>query len=319
MAENSKIQWTDHTFSPWRGCTKASEGCRNCYAEAFSGRNPGTLGVWGPQGSRVVAAESAWREPLRWQKKAKAAGVRAKVFCASLCDVFEKWDTIPEASREGVMRARKRLGELVRDTPDLCWLMLTKRPDNVLDAAQDMWFRPWREATLFPNVWIGASVEDQAAAEGRIPHLLNIPAAVRFLSCEPLLGPLDLRRVRYPDGSGSIDALTGRLTLHVKGVDGHPDFHAVTEEPVLRRVDWVIIGGESGHHARPFVVDDAREVLRQCRKAGTPAFFKQLGAEPLGSDAATSQRLVMVTDRKGGDPQEWPEDIRVREFPRQGG
>lgn len=131
MAENSKIEWTTHTFNPWRGCTKVSEGCRNCYAETMSGRNPKVLGVWGPSGTRVVASEAMWREPLKWNADAAKRGVHARVFCASLADVFEGPETMPADAWPKVRAARVRLFHLMNATPHLDWLLLTKRPENV--------------------------------------------------------------------------------------------------------------------------------------------------------------------------------------------
>jgi protein gp37 len=288
MAENSKIQWTDHTFNPWRGCTKVSAGCKNCYAETMSGRNPGTLGVWGPKGTRVVASESYWRQPLKWNREAKAAGERRRVFCASLADVFEGWDTMPAASHDAVMAARKRLGKLINDTPYLDWLLLTKRPENVLALAADMWVRFVRDAPLPVNVWIGTSVENQETADKRIPELLKVPAAVRFLSCEPLLGPIDF-------------------------------FHGPKDWGLLTGIHWVIVGGESGPGARPCDVNWIRSIVGQCRAAGVEVFVKQLGAQPHdtsdGSDRPNAGTLIDLNDRKGGDLAEFPPDLRVREFP----
>jgi len=130
VADSTKIEWTataladgtrvpGSTFNMWRGCTKVSTGCKNCYAEALSGRNPGTLGVWGPRGRRIVAAEAYWRQPVRWNKDAEAAGIRRKVFCASLADVFEGRDTMPEQDWEAVDAARERLWALIQATPHL--------------------------------------------------------------------------------------------------------------------------------------------------------------------------------------------------------
>lgn len=271
MAESSKIQWTHATFNPWRGCTKVSEGCAHCYAEQMSGRNPAVLGTWGPNGARVVAAESYWRGPLRWDAEAVLAGERRRVFCASLADVFEGWDTMPESAREPVRAARVRLFHLIHETPNLDWLLLTKRPENVRRFC-DQPGRSWSEYTP-PNVWIGTSVENQARLEERAPHLLRVPARVRFLSAEPLLGPLDLRPFIGP---------------------GY--------------VQWVIVGGESGPGARPFDPHWARIIVDQCKDAGVPVFVKQLG-ENVTTHAGLRLR------NKGGDWDDLPNDLRVREFP----
>lgn len=165
MGQDSKIEWTHHTFNPWRGCTKVSDGCKHCYAETMSKRNPSVLGVWGPRGRRVVAAESYWRQPLAWNCDAEQAGERRRVFCASLADVFEGPETMPAESWPVVEAARARLWRLIEVTPWLDWLLLTKRPVN---AAQNSyvpitWWERWPD-----NVWIGTSVENQAAADERI-------------------------------------------------------------------------------------------------------------------------------------------------------
>src|SRR5689334_23137746 len=123
MSENSKIEWTHHTFNPWRGCARVSPGCEHCYAETWAKRNPAQFGTWGATGTRVVASDAMWREPLKWDRKAAAAGERHRVFCASLADVGE--------DRLDLMVPRRRLCELIVDTPNLDWLLLTKRPENL--------------------------------------------------------------------------------------------------------------------------------------------------------------------------------------------
>lgn len=330
MAENTKIQWCDHTFNPWRGCTKVSAGCANCYAESMSAINPKTLGVWGPQGTRVVASESMWREPLKWNKAAEwycpecaspcfelagqcrgcgspcrrpVGAERPRVFCASLADVFEDWEGPMVDSQGRVLEERQpgddplyskarpltmqdvrlRLFALIDATPHLDWLLLTKRPENVLD----MWdYHDGSSEPYFPtNVWLGTSVENQATKH-RIDELRKMPAKVRFLSCEPLLEDL-----------GTLD-LTG--------------------------VHWVIVGGESGTDARPCNIDWIRSAVRQCQAVNVPVFVKQVGSRPIGGTAGEWTNVgaelalrggVTLKDPKGGDPAEWPTDLRVRELP----
>lgn len=317
MAENTKIQWTTHTFNPWRGCTKISPGCTNCYAETMSHRNPSVLGVWGDNGTRVVASESMWREPLKWDKAAKAAGKRHRVFCASLADVFE--------GRPELASPRKRLGQLILDTPNLDWLLLTKRPRNWAVAARDMWIRFDDSYPLPPNVWVGVSVEDQQRADERIPLLLQIPASVRFLSCEPLLGPVDFSKSVPCGECGSLDSdrgygcFNGNECVDV-GWFGKAGLH------------WVIVGGESGGGSRPFDIAWARSIRDQCRAAGVAYFFKQAGsnpmlfADPLPEPQSSESMmrhgeydpepfLLKLRDKKGGDLSEMPSDLQIREFP----
>lgn len=359
--ENSKIEWTDHTFNPWRGCTKISSGCLNCYAETQSKRNPGVLGQWGPEGTRVVASEAKWAEPLKWNRQAaerhanwrRAAMMqrseydgpdpweRPRVFCASMADVFEEWSGPMHASngnplwwcfgslsnsphpsdfdtRAGCRVAtmadiRERLFQTIGDTPHLDWLLLTKRPENAVRMT-DRWPA---------NVWLGVSVEDQAAANERIPVLLTIPAKVRFLSCEPLLGPVDLSHIRIPLAG---DSYMTRSAL--RGTDG---LNRGKETPGRdKRIDWVIAGGESGNGARPCRVEWIQLLVEQCRAANVACFVKQLGArtevedplavlraQPIGMPGCGPRTWVPLPlrDFKGGDPDEWPADLRVRQFP----
>lgn len=275
MGKETKVEWADHTFNPWRGCSKVSESCRNCYAETQAKRNPGVLGVWGDNGTRVVASEATWKEPLKWDREAKAAGVRRRVFCASMADVFEDWtgqllwsDGTPAVDRFSeepytLNHARRDLFQLIDRTPNLDWLLLTKRPENIaammpeFDNASSRYkagevvciagFAP----ACRKNVWLGTTVENQQTADERIPHLLRVPAKVRFLSCEPLLGLINLIPHRNANGAVVIS----------QGINA----------------DWVIAGGESGPHARPSHPDWFRSLRDQCQAAGVPYFFKQWG------------------------------------------
>lgn len=331
MAENSKIQWTDHTFNPWRGCTKVSAECTHCYAETLSKRNPKTLGVWGDNGTRVVASEAMWREPVKWNnREAAKAGVRRRVFCASLADVFEDWPNQLKmsngswANRNYHMGAftgyqgcslsggnnalaiddvRARLFRLIDSTPNLDWLLLTKRPENIARMMPPFFPGGYMaEAVLMnqegarPNVWLGTSVGTQATADERIPHLLRAPAAVRFLSCEPLLEEVNL----------------GRLVFHHPGRSQLDKWH--DREMLGRRdIDWVIIGGESGKGARPCNLAWIRSLIEQCKAAGTKCFVKQLGRSYFSGDSNHSH--IFPRDSHGGDMAEWIEDLRVREMP----
>lgn len=309
MGENSSIEWCHHTFSPWEGCAKVSEGCRNCYAEERNARfhpredkRPDSDGFgsvrgehWGVNAPRLMRAEAYWSEPARWDRDARAAGERRRVFCASLADVFE--------DRPDLVEPRDRLLSVIGGTPNLDWMLLTKRPENMVRLTKHRWPERWPS-----HVWAGTTVEDQRAAERRILWLAEVPARVRFLSCEPLIGPLDLRNVdmvpmlkadrRPNDPSILLDALTG----HVKGPD--------EVRPELA-VNLVIVGGESGRNARPFDLRWARSIVEQCRAAGVPCFVKQLGERPVDANGP-----LKLSDKKGGDPAEWPEDLRVRQFPK---
>ena len=247
MGENSAIEWCDHTFNPWVGCTKISAVCDNCYAEAWAKRT-GNATLW--QGERRFTSDANWRQPIIWNRKAEAAGVRARVFCASLADVFD--NQAPDIWRS-------LLWELIRATPALDWLLLTKRPQNIASRLPHDWGNGW------PNDWLGTTVENQAEADRRIPQLLAVPAARHFLSCEPLLGPVRLRShwIRY----------------------AHPMRPSHPEAHLDRRIDWVITGGESGPKARPMHPDWARGLRDQCADASVPFFFKRWGEWTSGENA----------------------------------
>ena len=167
MAENSKIEWTDHTFNPWVGCTKVSAACDHCYAEAWAKRT-GQSQLW--SGARRRTSETNWRQPLKWNREAAAARVQRKVFCASLADVFDN---------QAEPQWREDLWALIQDTPNLDWQLLTKRPQNIAKMLPDDW------GGGYGNVWLGTTVENETEAARRIPHLLAVPAVVRFLSVEP--------------------------------------------------------------------------------------------------------------------------------------
>lgn len=307
MGENTKIEWCDHTFNPWRGCTRVSEGCRNCYAEQGSKRNPKVLGIWGDNGTRIVASPATWKEPERWHAAAREVNAnrqafhrdptieaRPRVFCASLADVCE--------DRADLIEPRARLRELIRQTPGLDWLLLTKRPENFRRL---FWAEPWpiavtrrQESAGWPNnVWAGTSVENQETADLRIPHLLATPAAMRFISYEPALGPVDF--------SAAFRMVRSSVPSEAFGVR------------------WIIVGGESGarHKARWFNVDWARSTLAQCRAAGVACFIKQVGVNAWEGETdcpgqGRVRRKLWISHAKGGEPAEWPEDLRIREFPR---
>jgi protein gp37 len=255
--KDSKIEWTHHTFNPWIGCTRVSPGCTNCYAETMMADRYKKV-KWGPQGQRIRTSVDYWKQPLKWNREAAAAGERRRVFCASLADVFES-----KRDQAIDMRSwRSELFSLIRMTPHLDWLLLTKRPEMIFPIV------PWfiTEIEKYPNVWIGTSVENQEYADKRIPELLKIPAAVRFLSVEPLLGPVVMPFYDegwYDEGSW----ITNKPTCKRLGYSNEPDNH----------INWVIVGGESGPGARPMDANWVRSLRDQCQKADVPFFFKQWG------------------------------------------
>jgi len=308
VSDKSGIQWTDATWNPVRGCTRVSEGCRNCYAERQTSRFPygqpyAQNGKWT---GRVELIEARLDQPLRWRKP-------RRVFVNSMSDLFH--ESLPDEAIDMVFA-------VMALAPRHTFQVLTKRPERMLALASNSG-RLSRVAQVIaadfgrgeesmrlrwpiPNVWLGVSVEDQATADERIPLLFQTPAALRFVSYEPALGPVAFQ-----------PWLRGAL---------------------IPGVDWLIVGGESGPGARPFDVAWARSAVAQCKAAGVPVFVKQLGALPITrcsncgitvgrvlggfvdicgpTHALLVAEFQRIRNSKGGDPDEWPEDLRVREFPR---
>lgn len=272
--KNSHISWTDHTFNPWEGCTKVSPGCANCYAENRNARfGGGTAPNWGKGAPRRRTSAANWNQPLKWNKGEErmvshdefVANRRPRVFCASLADWLD--DEVPVEWLADLL-------DLIRLTPHLDWLLLTKRPQNWRKRIEQVvalgcpaggepswWYlaQCWSCGTPPANVWVGTSVEDQVRADERIPLLLDIPARVRFLSMEPLLGAVEIDKNYW---------LTGQARREDK---------TLTPPGSGPRIHWVIVGGESGPHARPMHPDWARSLRDQCKAAGVAFHFKQWG------------------------------------------
>jgi len=257
MAEHSKIEWTDHTFNPWEGCQKVGPGCDYCYAESRNARYADGQAVnRGPGAPRRRTSAANWRKPLAWNKAHAEFfalhGRRQRVFCSSLADVFDN----------AVDRAWHRdLFDLIELTPNLDWLLLTKRIGNVVRML------PTHDWAARDNVWLGATICNQDEADRDIPKLLAVPAAKRFLSMEPMLGPVDLARIDL-NGHAEIYPLKGTTGCETDDGDPLPD---------IPPLDWIIVGGESGPGARPMHPDWARDLRDQCTAAGVPFLFKQWG------------------------------------------
>lgn len=264
MAENTQIEWAHHTFNAWIGCTKVGPGCDNCYAADLA---QARLGVpWGPGQPRRHTAASTWKQPRAWDRRAAKLGIRYRVFCSSLADVFDN---------EVPVEWRAELFALIRETPNLDWLLVTKRIGNVAKMAI-------AAGGLPENVWLGATIVNQQEADRDIPKLLEMPVSVRFLSMEPLLGPVDLSRWTT-DPANYLD--------YCDTVGGPPPTG-------VRMLEWVIVGGESGRNARPIHPDWARALRDQCVAAGVPFLFKQWGEwAPFSGPIEPGDRLVMT----------WPE------------
>jgi protein gp37 len=256
--KNSKIEWTDHTFNPWWGCEKVSPACAHCYAEAWARRTG--FDIWGPDKPRRFFGPSHWNEPYAWDRAAKKEGVKRRVFCASMADVFEDYQG---PDREKLLVARETLQLLILNTPNLIWLLLTKRPENILGMLHREFVGPWPA-----NAWLGTTVENQEQADKRIPELLKVPAKVRFLSCEPLLGPVDLGHAT-PCGYYCQQPTAEDEGRHID--------HQFFVPGIRGGICWVICGGESGPGARPMHPNWARSLRDQCQAASVPFFFKQWG------------------------------------------
>lgn len=318
----SSIEWTEETWNPVVGCTRVSAGCDHCYAvrqthrlgamaeaDRAKGKDPGRKGnyvgltVLNKRGERhfngtVRCVEEALTIPLGWKKP-------RTVFVNSMGDLFH--EAVPFVFIDRVFAVMKA-------TPRHTYQVLTKRPDRMREYFEDRSSEradsrgtalhefapdePLEGDWPLPNVWLGTSVEDQRTADDRIPDLLACPSAVRFLSCEPLLGPVDLNARETICKTWS----EGGLTLGTY-------------------IDWVITGGESGGGSRFCDLAWIRSIVEQCRGEGVPVFVKQLGAKPrekfyIRDDGAEVHECLRLNDAKGGDIDEWPEDLRVREMPR---
>lgn len=336
---SSNIEWTDATWNPVTGCTRVSAGCDHCYAVGMTARLEGMsksaagnanqrdvlgkkyagLTVLNRKGERhfngkVRTHDDALPIPLGWKKP-------ARIFVNSMSDLFHK--DVPFDFIDKVFA-------VMALCPQHTFQILTKRADRMAkyfsfeDDRGDVFSRiSWQAGLLaesvgrpddfagmpwpLPNVWLGASVENQPAANKRIPQLLSVPAAVRFLSCEPLLGPVHIDEILVPFGDDGGQAVICPLT---------GEWAPSEPPPVSGVLHWVITGGESGPGARPCNVEYIRAVRDQCRDAGVPLFIKQLGALPYADKGGKSFIENLDTrDRKGGDWDEWPADLRVREFP----
>lgn len=248
MGEQTGIEWCHHTQNWWVGCTAVSCACDFCYAEAMVKRFGGDFAV------RRRTSAANWRKPIAWNRKAALAGERHRVFSNSLSDFFD--NQVPA-------EWRAEAWAIIKATPNLDWLLLTKRPQNIAKMLPPDWGDEG-----YPNVWLGTTVENQEEANRRIPHLLGVPARIRFLSMEPLLGPVDLE---YPEGlfpSGPRMCCGGADC----GCMGQP-----IDPPIIYGINWVIVGGESGSHARPTHPDWFRGIRSQCESWHVPLLMKQWG------------------------------------------
>jgi protein gp37 len=278
---DTKIAWTEKVWNPVTGCTKVSEGCKNCYAEKMAKR---LMAMGSPK--YFNGFDPTWHadyldEPYKWKKP-------CKIFVCSMGDLFHK--KIPFEFHAHVWDTMFNLGgSELRSLPKHIFLILTKRPERILEFSKYMAERG--RPINYSNVWIGTSAENQEQANKRIPVLLKTPAVKRFVSIEPMLGPVDLSKICLlkKDGSGpdvTINSLFG--------------WHGGLDSPDKTNLDWVIVGAESGPNRRPCKIEWVRDIVNQCKKAGVPVFVKQLDLD----------------GKLSKDPEEWPEDLRIQEFPK---
>jgi len=318
----SHIEWTDSTWSPIIGCSRVSEGCRFCYAERAAirqvqGRYTGLVKSTsdGPRWTgEVRLVEKDLDLPLRWRAP-------RRIFVNSMSDLFH--EKVPDewiALIWGVMMLAERH----------TFQVLTKRPErmrswlsrmDVAECIRSAFYhlgdaRPRRHNGAFggAHIWLGVSVEDQKTADERIPLLLATPAAVRWVSYEPALGPVNFTNLK----DGTFNALDG---IDFEAIGDIRDIGILGKGQPERGLGWLVVGGESGPGARPFDLAWARSAIAQCRAAGIPVFLKQLGARPVSPEPCCAIDCDCglhhgFRDRKGGDPAEWPEDLRVRDYPR---
>lgn len=295
------IQWTDETWNPIRGCSRVSAGCENCYAEKVAQRfrgpgqpYEGLVNRHGAWNGTIKVVEDKMQVPLRWTKP-------RRVFVNSMSDLFH--ENISPSVVGHIFLTMALANRHI-------FQVLTKRPTIMRE-----FINGWREVDVAPlhawirgggawppaNVHLGVSVEDQATADERIPRLLDTPAAVRWVSYEPAIGPIERWRGPSNDmGEPRVDWL--------RGWDGC--------EPSIPGLDWIVVGGESGPGARPCNLEWISNTVEACKEAGVPVFVKQIGSHPVMETPLIKGLLpVAHSDRKGGDMEDWPAEIRVREYP----
>jgi protein gp37 len=243
MSETTGIGWTDHTFNPWIGCTKVSQGCKLCYAETQNNRYGWNPEGWGAGKPRKRTSAANWKKPIQWAKQAVKDGVIRRVFCSSLADVMD--DEVPG---EWTVDLTEMIESIGRYIGGLEWLILTKRPENIRNVIPDEWLSDPPD-----YVRLGVTCEDQANANKRIPQLINAWKGKNFLSVEPMISRISL--------VGFASPTWGMI-------------------PESAFIHWVICGGESGAGCRPMDIEWARDLRDQCQTAGVPFFFKQLGGFP---------------------------------------
>lgn len=299
MAENTNIEWATHTFNPWMGCQKVGPGCDHCYAEVWD-EKAGGESRWGPHAARTRSKQGNWDRVVTWNSKARDAGIRESVFVASLADVFDTHSSIlPEW--------RADLAALVKKCENLDFMFLTKRAGNVEKLLKAM----------FPegapsNLWIGATIVNQEEANRDIVKLLKAKSAcgfpVAFLSMEPLLGPVKLTDLHYKEGDAELRLNALSAEIWVENTESAAGY--ANEADGVTKLDWIIVGGETGIEARPMHIDWARSLRDQCAEAGTPFLFKQWGNWfPYGEMDASGAMNSVTRGEKHGVWHEWDGEV----------
>jgi protein gp37 len=311
----SNIEWTEKTWNPVRGCTRVSAGCQNCYAERVAMRfsGPGMpyeglvkIANRHPQWTgKIQLVEEKLSEPLHWRKP-------CRIFVNSMSDLFH--EGVPDSYITDILN-------IIAICPQHTFQVLTKRPKRMMEFFASR-TNTTHMAVNMKNLGLGVSVEDQETANERVPLLLKTPAAVRWVSYEPALASVDFTRIPNPgfaEGQTWYHALEG-YAWESNG----SDYYDVCNEGI--KINWTVVGGESGPGARPFDIQWARDVVAQCKAAGVPCFVKQLGSAPHSEVDRISHRCDplpknsdgfwrYLNDKKGGDMAEWPEDLWVRQYP----
>lgn len=345
MSDNSRIGWTDATWNALYGCEKIAPGCANCYAvgvmrrlegmhqAAASGlvkRNSNGMLDW--NGKIFLLGADRIEQPLRWKRG-------RKIFVNSLSDLFHE-----DVPREFIVKIFAVMAATSSGKNHHTFQILTKRPARMQELLSDDAFvdevalamgeytHAGIEEWPLPNVWMGTSVAQQSDADANLPELLQTPAAVRWVSYEPAVGPIDFKLTPYRLPNGCMLDVGGRVRLardqafEIPSADvaimglqlgrDHSPGSEVVDRPAS--LNWLVVGGESGHNARPFDISWARSVVKQGQAAGVPVFVKQLGAKPrVGFMFGTKDipQPLPLRDSHGADPAEWPEDLRVQQFP----
>lgn len=319
MASKTNIEWTEFNWNFLRGCKRVSEGCRNCYAETIAGRFSGEGLPY--HGLATQNGEARWTGEIAFDERTLLAPLKRKkptvYFVNSMSDLFYEKVTDEMIDKAFAVMAL---------CPQHTFQILTKRPermrqyfdrlvaDVIAGALPEYGSKEASFRLPLSNVWLGVSVEDQRTADERIPLLLDTPASVRWISAEPLLGPVNLVQTLWT----CVEEAVAMSFSHSWNAEDR-----TMEVSAVFGIDWCVVGGESGSGARPCDIDWIRSIVGQCKSADVPVFVKQLGRRPKHAVALRAGEVPVPTrfdlrDRKGGKPDEWPEDLRVREFPQRG-